>query len=93
MAEARDFHCYSHVFENLEKETIPSDHAAVHLVIQKPTNRGHQRKRNPSWGCPNIPFSVPYCSSVMTTTDFLLTILCTGGISSSPTQGQEDDET
>ena len=25
MAEARDFHCYSHVFENLGKETIPSD--------------------------------------------------------------------
>ena len=49
MAEARDFHCYSHVFENLEKETIPSDHAAVHLVIQKPTNRGHQSKRHPSW--------------------------------------------
>ena len=29
MAVARDFHCYSHVFENLGKETIPSDHAAV----------------------------------------------------------------
>ena len=39
MAEARDFHCYSHVFENLGKETIPSDHAAVRLVIQKPTTR------------------------------------------------------
>ena len=40
MAEAQDFQCYSHVFENLGKETIPSDHAAVRLVIQKPTNRG-----------------------------------------------------
>ena len=49
MAEARDFHCYSHVFENLGKTTIPSDHAAVRLVIQKPTNRGHQSKRIPSW--------------------------------------------
>ena len=49
MAEARDFHCYSHVFENLVKETIPSDHAAVRLVIQRPTNRGHQSKRIPSW--------------------------------------------
>ena len=29
MAEARDFHCYSHVFENLVKRFIPSDHAAV----------------------------------------------------------------
>ena len=28
--------------------TIPSDHAAVRLVIQKPTNRGHQSKRIPS---------------------------------------------
>ena len=45
----RDIHCYSHVFENLEKKTIPSDHAAVRLVIQKPSNRGHQRKRIPSW--------------------------------------------
>ena len=45
MAEARDFH----VFENLVKRTIPSDHAAVRLVIQKPTNRGHQSKRIPSW--------------------------------------------
>ena len=26
MAEARDFHCYSHVFESLEKRSIPSDH-------------------------------------------------------------------
>ena len=48
-AEARYFHCYSHVFENLEKRTIPSDHAAVRLVIQKPTNRGHQGTRLPSW--------------------------------------------
>ena len=28
-------------------------------------------------GCPNIPISVPYCSSFMTTTDSLLTHLCT----------------
>ena len=33
MAEAQDFH--SHVFENLGNRTIPSDHAAVRLVIQK----------------------------------------------------------
>ena len=39
MAEARAFHCYSHVFENLGNRTIPSDHAAVRLVIHKPTNR------------------------------------------------------
>ena len=29
--------------------TIPSDHATVRLVIQKPTNRGQQGKRIPSW--------------------------------------------
>ena len=49
MAEARDFHCSSHVIENFGNRAIPSDHAAVRLVIQKPTNRGHQSKRVPSW--------------------------------------------
>ena len=36
MAEARDFHCYSHFFENLGKKTILSDHAAVtkNLLIE-----------------------------------------------------------
>ena len=37
MAEARDFHWYFHVFENLWKRSIPSDHAAVRVVIQKPS--------------------------------------------------------
>ena len=49
MAEARDFHWYSHVFENLGNGTIPCDHAAVRLVIHKPTNREQQCKRIPSW--------------------------------------------
>ena len=44
LAEARDFHGYSHVFENLVNRTIPSDHAAVRLVIQKPTMREQQGK-------------------------------------------------
>ena len=39
----------SHVVENLWKQTVPSDHAAVRLVIQKPTNRRHQSKRIHSW--------------------------------------------
>ena len=34
MAEARDFHCHSHVFENLEKRSIPSGHAAVRIVFK-----------------------------------------------------------
>ena len=41
MAEARDFHCYSHVFENLGKRSIPSDHAAVRVVSQKRTVRAN----------------------------------------------------
>ena len=49
MAEARDFHCYSHVLENLGERSIPSDHAAVRVVIQKPTIRWHQGTRIPSW--------------------------------------------
>ena len=49
MPEARDFHCSSHVVENHGKKTFPSDHAAVRLVIQKPSRRGHQNKRIPSW--------------------------------------------
>ena len=68
MAEVRDFHCYSHVFENLENRTIPSDHAAVRLVIQKPINRGHHSKRIPSW-MSKLP---SLCSGFTMTTVFLL---------------------
>ena len=39
----------SHVDENLGKKDIPSDHAAVRLVILKPTHRGDQNKRIPIW--------------------------------------------
>ena len=49
IAEAQHFHCYSHVFEKMGNWTIPSDHAAGRLVIQKPTTRGHQSKRIPRW--------------------------------------------
>ena len=45
MAEVRDFH----VFENLGERSIPSDHAAVRVVVQNPTPRGHQGNRIPSW--------------------------------------------
>ena len=44
MAEVRDFHCHSHVFENMGNWTIPSDLAAVRLVIHKPTDRSQQGK-------------------------------------------------
>ena len=49
MAEACDFHCYSHVSDNLGERFIPSDHVAVRVVIQKPTIRRDQAKRIPSW--------------------------------------------
>ena len=48
-AEVRDFHCYSHVSDNLGELSIPSDHVAERIVVQKPTNRCDQVKRNPSW--------------------------------------------
>ena len=57
MAEARDFHCFSHVLDNLEKRSIPSDHAAVRLVFpQKTTIWGHQGKRIPSWMSKHLVF-------------------------------------
>ena len=49
VAEARDSHCSSHVDENFGEKTFLSDHAAVRLLIQKPTHRLHQNKRVPSW--------------------------------------------
>ena len=60
MAEARDFHYYSHVFENLVKEDIPNDHAAVRLVIPLP------------WMSKHLIFALS-CSSFMKTTDSLRT--------------------
>ena len=48
IAKARDYHCCSHVFENLGERSIPSDHAAVRVVFQKPTVRCDQVKRTPS---------------------------------------------
>ena len=49
MAEARDFHCYSHVYENLGNQTTLSDHAAVRLVIRKPVKQGQQGRHIPGW--------------------------------------------
>ena len=43
-AAARDFHCYAHVFENLGGRSIPSDLAAVRVVMQK-----LEGKRIPIW--------------------------------------------
>ena len=49
MAEARDFLCYSHVAENLGERSMPSDHVAVRVAVQKPTMLCDQVKRIPSW--------------------------------------------
>ena len=59
VAEARDFHCYSHVTDNLGERSIPSDHVAVRVVAQKPTNRCDQVKRIPS-GMSNNPLFLLY---------------------------------
>ena len=56
MSEVRDFHYHSHVFENLGSRSIPSDHAAVRIVLRKRT--GDNRANAFQVGCPNIPFSV-----------------------------------
>ena len=49
MAEARDYHCSSHISDNLGERSIPSDHAAVRVVAQKRAVRCNQVKRIPSW--------------------------------------------
>ena len=77
MAEARDFHCYSHVFENLGNPFIPSEQAAVRLVIQKPTNRRHQSKRFPCW----MSRHLVCCFLLQLTTDILPTRLARSQIS------------
>ena len=56
MAEARDFHCYSHVTYNLGERFIPSDLVKIRVVIQKPLGHCGTVKRIPSWMC-NIPSS------------------------------------
>ena len=49
MAEVRAFYCYSHVIENLVNWSIPSDDAAVCIVMYKLTDWGQWGKRNLSW--------------------------------------------
>ena len=49
VAEARDFHCYAHVSDNLGERSIPSDHVAIRVVVQIPTIRCDKGKRIPSW--------------------------------------------
>ena len=71
MAEARDFHCYSHVFVNLGKRTRPSDHAAARVVNQTTRLVGDTRANAFRVGCRNIPFSVQSWNRSMTITGTL----------------------
>ena len=65
MAEARDYHCSSHVCEKLGERSIPRDHTAARVVIQKPTIRSNQVKRIPSWMSKHFVF----CSILKQTSD------------------------
>ena len=49
MAEARDFHCHSHVTDTLGERSIPSDHVAMREVIRKPLDYCGTVKRIPNW--------------------------------------------
>ena len=72
MAEARDFHCYSHVFENLGKKTVPSDHCSTPRHSETNKSRAPEQTYS-QLDVQSIPFFVPYCSNVMTATHSLLT--------------------
>ena len=61
MAEARDFHCYSHVFENLEIgpfRVITQQYASSFKNQKIEDTRANVFPA----GCTNIPFSVPFCN-------------------------------
>ena len=57
-AEARDFHCYSHVSDKLGERSVPSDHVATRIVVQKPIGRCDGVKRIPSWMAKHLVFSL-----------------------------------
>ena len=48
MAEARDFHCQSHVTDSLGGRSIPSDHVAIRVVVRKPLDQCDSSKRIPN---------------------------------------------
>ena len=68
--QSRDFQCCSHAFENLEKRIIPSAHAAVPFVIQKPANREQTYSQ---LGVQKSRFFVLCCSSFTTITGSFMT--------------------
>ena len=49
MEEAREFHCYSHVFENIGEKIHTERSCICSVIVHRQTLRGHQGKRIPSW--------------------------------------------
>ena len=49
VAEERDFPCHSHVTNNLGERSIPSDHVAVRVVIQRPQDHSSAGTGVPQW--------------------------------------------
>ena len=80
MVEARDFHCYSRVFENLGILSILNDHAAVRLVFEKSSNR-EQLSNRFQVECPISSFFLYHFELASGTTDTLLTRLARSQIS------------
>ena len=80
MAEARDFHCYSRVSDNLGERSIPSDHVAVRVVIQKSTIRCGGAKRSSSWTSKHPMF----CSTLKRISESHQYFGCAGRIQSNP---------
>ena len=73
VAAARNFHCYAHVFENFGKRSLPNDHAAVRVVIQKRMARCNQDKRILSCMSKHIVFCSILKNTSVTTTNILPT--------------------
>ena len=61
MAEARDFHCYSHVFENLVNRKPFRVITQQYALSFRNQQIGDTRANAFLAGCPNIPFSALFC--------------------------------
>ena len=70
VAEARDFHCYSHVFENLGNQSIPGVTRWYVLSFESRLIKDN-RANTFQVGCPNISFSVLSSNGFRTATDTL----------------------
>ena len=57
MAEARDFHCCSHVTDKLGERSMPGDHVAIRIVVREPLDQCDSSKRIPIWMSRHPAFS------------------------------------